>query len=151
MNEGSAAPVGRFVWRYLLGAEHTDHGDPHPRRAWRVLRCLLYNLTTSGWPVFFAAIVDGIVESVEHAHADVAPAEVSPSHGELYGASINDPRQRPDRNPPAELAFFPKRVCIPRLRVSTGASQTRDPFLLPTVKRRTKTNQDSLMVVTVGR
>lgn len=35
---------------------------------------LMYNLTTNGFrPATFAAIVDGIVESVAHAHDDVAP------------------------------------------------------------------------------
>lgn len=59
---------------------------------------LLYNLSTSGFrPATFAAIVDGIVESVRFAHDDLAPAEVILSHGELRGASIN-------RSPPRSTA-----------------------------------------------
>lgn len=89
----------------LITATHT-HAGPGGYCGY-----LLYNLTTSGFrPATFAAIVDGIVESVEHAHADVAPAEVSLSHGELYGASINRSPSAFDRNPPADKAFFPKRV-----------------------------------------
>ncbi|BBX99167.1 neutral ceramidase [Mycobacterium lacus] len=72
---------------------------------------LLYNLTTSGFrPATFAAIVDGIVESVNHAHGDVAPAEVTLSHGELHGASINRSPSAFDRNPPSDRAFFPSRI-----------------------------------------
>lgn len=53
----------------LITATHT-HAGPGGYCGY-----LLYNLTTSGFrPATFAAIVDGIVESVEHAHADVAPA-----------------------------------------------------------------------------
>lgn len=89
----------------LITATHT-HAGPGGYCGY-----LLYNLTTSGFrPATFAAIVDGIVESVEHAHADVAPAEVPLSHGELYGASINRSPSAFDRNPPADKAFFPKRV-----------------------------------------
>ncbi|WP_454561594.1 neutral ceramidase [Mycobacterium haemophilum] len=72
---------------------------------------LLYNLTTSGFrPVTFAAIVDGIVESVEHAHRDMAPATVTLSHGELHNASINRSPSSFDRNPATDRAFFPHRI-----------------------------------------
>ncbi|QUR66384.1 neutral ceramidase [Mycobacterium spongiae] len=72
---------------------------------------LLYNLTTNGFrPATFAAIVDGIVESVEHAHSDVAPAEVALSHGELHSASINRSPSAFERNPSADKAFFPKSI-----------------------------------------
>ncbi|CAM4121153.1 Neutral ceramidase [Mycobacterium basiliense] len=72
---------------------------------------LLYNLSTSGFrPATFAAIVDGIVESVDHAHRDLAPAEVTLSHGELHQASINRSPSAFDRNPAADRAFFPNRI-----------------------------------------
>jgi neutral ceramidase len=72
---------------------------------------LLYNLSTSGFrPATFAAIVDGIVEAVRHAHDDLAPAEVSLSHGELHGASINRSPSSFDRNPACDRKFFPDRI-----------------------------------------
>ncbi|KAA1249139.1 neutral/alkaline ceramidase [Mycobacterium simiae] len=72
---------------------------------------LLYNLSTSGFrPATCAAIVDGIVESVQHAHTDLAPAQVTLSHGELNGASINRSPSSFDRNPAADRAFFPNRI-----------------------------------------
>ncbi|CCK62771.1 neutral ceramidase [Mycobacterium canetti] len=72
---------------------------------------LVYNLSTSGFrPATFAAIVEGIVESVQHAHDDVAPAEVTLSHGELHGASINRSPSAFDRNPASDREFFPDRI-----------------------------------------
>jgi neutral ceramidase len=72
---------------------------------------LLYNLSSSGFrPATFGAIVDGIVESVQYAHGDVAPAEVTLSHGELHDASINRSPSSFDRNPLADKAFFPDRI-----------------------------------------
>lgn len=72
---------------------------------------LLYNLTTNGFrPATFGAIVDGIVESVEHAHRDLAPAEVMLSHGELHGASINRSPSSFDRNPSSDKEFFPDAI-----------------------------------------
>src|SRR5207247_9449865 len=50
----------------------------------------LYNVTTGGFhPKTFEAIVNGIVESVAFAHADVAPARLVLAFGELRDASIN--------------------------------------------------------------
>ncbi len=72
---------------------------------------LLYNLSTSGFrPATFAAIVDGIVESVRYAHDDLAPAQVALSHGELHGASINRSPASFDRNPAADRDHFPARI-----------------------------------------
>jgi neutral ceramidase len=72
---------------------------------------LLYNLSTSGFrPVTFGAVVDGIVESVRYAHDDLAPGEVTLSHGELHDASINRSPSAFDRNPVADKAFFPDRI-----------------------------------------
>lgn len=72
---------------------------------------LLYNLSTSGFrPATFAAIVDGIVESVRFAHDDLAPARVALSHGELHGANINRSPASFDRNPVADREYFPGRI-----------------------------------------
>ncbi|WP_236981097.1 MULTISPECIES: neutral ceramidase [Mycobacterium] len=72
---------------------------------------LLYNLSTGGFrPATFTAIVDGIVESIRHAHEDLAPAEVLLSHGELHDASINRSPSSFDRNPASDRDFFPGRI-----------------------------------------
>ncbi|OBK31726.1 alkaline ceramidase [Mycobacterium asiaticum] len=72
---------------------------------------LLYNLSTSGFrPATFTAIVDGIVEAVRYAHEDLAPADVTLSHGELRDASINRSPTSFDRNPASDRDFFPERV-----------------------------------------
>ncbi|WP_349497480.1 neutral/alkaline ceramidase [Crossiella sp. CA-258035] len=71
----------------------------------------LYNLTVPGFrPKTFAAIVAGIVESVERAHADLAPATLTLAHGELRDASVNRSRAAWLRNPPAERAVFPAAI-----------------------------------------
>lgn len=56
------------------------------------------------------ALVDGIVESVEQALADLAPGRVLLSRGELHGASVNRSPQAFGRNPPADRAHFPDAV-----------------------------------------
>ncbi len=69
---------------------------------------LLYNLTTSGFhPATFEAIVAGIVESVTHAQADLADAEVVLAHGDLHDASANRAPTAFARNPADDRAFFP--------------------------------------------
>ncbi len=71
----------------------------------------MYNLSTGGFrPATFTAIVDGIVESIRHAHEDLAPAEVLLSHGELHDASINRSPSSFDRNPASDRDFFPGRI-----------------------------------------
>lgn len=71
----------------------------------------LYNLTTGGFhPKTFGAIVDGIVESVAHAHADVAPARLSLAFGELHDASVNRSPSSFDLNPDHDRAFFPDAI-----------------------------------------
>ncbi len=68
----------------------------------------LYDATSDGFrPITFGAIVDGIVEAVDRAHADVAPAVLSLAHGELGDASVNRSRPAFERNPAADKAFFP--------------------------------------------
>jgi neutral ceramidase len=68
----------------------------------------LYNVTTGGFhPKTFEAIVDGIVESVAFAHADVAPARLALAFGELRDASINRSQSSFELNPSDDRAFFP--------------------------------------------
>src|SRR5882757_6914988 len=72
---------------------------------------LLYNTTTGGFrPATFAAIVDGICEAVDRAHADVAPADLVLTQGELHDASANRSRPAFERNPAADRAHFPDGV-----------------------------------------
>jgi neutral ceramidase len=69
---------------------------------------LLYNTTTHGFhPVTFEAIVSGIVEAVERADVDVAPASITLTSGELKDASVNRSPSSFARNPEADKAFFP--------------------------------------------
>jgi neutral ceramidase len=69
---------------------------------------LLYNSNTKGFrPKTFGAVVDGMVEAVARAHADLAPARLLLSHGELRNASVNRSRIAFERNPEADRAFFP--------------------------------------------
>lgn len=67
---------------------------------------LLYIL--SGYhPKTFAAIVDGIMEAAERAHADLAPTAVRVARDELHDASVNRSRSSFERNPEEDRAFFP--------------------------------------------
>ncbi|MGK5446308.1 neutral/alkaline non-lysosomal ceramidase N-terminal domain-containing protein [Streptomyces radiopugnans] len=69
---------------------------------------LLYNITTLGFHArTFDAVVRGITEAVGRAHADLAPAELSLSRGELRSASVNRSRAAFDRNPADVKAHFP--------------------------------------------
>jgi neutral ceramidase len=72
---------------------------------------LLYNTNTKGFrPKTFAALVDGILEAVGRAHADLAPSRLVLSRGELHAASVNRSRVAFDRNPENERAFFPEAI-----------------------------------------
>lgn len=72
---------------------------------------LLYNMTTYGYHArTFQAVTDGIVESVARAHADLAPARLTLSHGELRDASVNRSRAAFDRNPASDRAVFPDAI-----------------------------------------
>ncbi|MBE7188216.1 neutral/alkaline non-lysosomal ceramidase N-terminal domain-containing protein [Jatrophihabitans endophyticus] len=69
---------------------------------------LIYNSNTGGFrPTTFAAIVDGIVEAVERAHADLAPSDLVLTRGELHDASVNRSPTSFERNPAADRAAFP--------------------------------------------
>ncbi|AKU15603.1 neutral/alkaline ceramidase [Luteipulveratus mongoliensis] len=74
----------------------------------------LYNLSNGFHPQTFGAIVDGIVEAVQRAHADVAPADLTLARGELHDASINRSRVAFDRNPSSDRAFFPASAIDPQ-------------------------------------
>jgi len=72
---------------------------------------LLYNSNTKGFrPKTFAALVDGIVEAVDRAHADLTPTQLSLAHGELHNASVNRSRVSFELNPEEEKAFFPEAI-----------------------------------------
>lgn len=72
---------------------------------------LLYNSTTGGFrPRTFAAIVAGMLEAIERAHADLAPATLTLGHGELRNASVNRSRQAFDRNPTPDRSWFPDAI-----------------------------------------
>ena len=58
----------------------------------------------------FAAIVDGIVEAIARAHADLAPADLRLAHGELHDASINRSRSSFELEPAADRAHFPDAI-----------------------------------------
>ncbi|TDO48315.1 neutral ceramidase [Kribbella sp. VKM Ac-2571] len=71
----------------------------------------LYHSNTGGFrPKTFAAIVDGMTEAAARAHADLAPAVLTLSHGELRDASANRSKVAFDNNPPSDRRCFPDAV-----------------------------------------
>ncbi len=71
----------------------------------------LYTTTTNGFrPRTFQAIVDGVVESIRNAEADLAPSRLFLSRGELCDASVNRSPQAFDRNPDVDRTVFPDRI-----------------------------------------
>lgn len=104
----------------LLTANHT-HAGPGGHSHYT-----LYNVTTFGFHgKTFNAIVDGIVESIDRAHADLAPATLSIAHGQLTNASVNRSRRAFDRNPAEDRAFFPDAIDPQTtvLRIDRGGRQ----------------------------
>jgi neutral ceramidase len=72
---------------------------------------LLYNSNTKGFrPQTFGALVDGIVEAVTRAHADLSASQLFLGHGELHNASVNRSRVAFDRNPAEERSYFPEAI-----------------------------------------
>ena len=68
----------------------------------------LYNMTTDGFrPHTFAAIVDGVLESIRLAEADLAPGRLHIARGQLHDASVNRSPQSFAQNPDADRAVFP--------------------------------------------
>ena len=96
-----------------------------------------YNSNTGGFrPATFAAIVDGTMEAIGRAHADLAPAELSLARGELHDASVNrsrssfdlepgrGPRVLPRRDRPADHAAAHRRATAGWSAPSTGSPRT---------------------------
>ena len=86
----------------LLTATHT-HAAPGGYSGYR-----MYNRTNKGIRRHtLAAIVDGVVASVESALADAAPGRLVLSRGELHDASVNRSPGAFARNPLADREHFP--------------------------------------------
>lgn len=102
--------AARFGTRYtagnvLLTATHTHAGPGgYSHHA-------LYNITILGFQRrTFEAMVDGIVESIERAHARLAPGEVTLAQGDLLDASRNRSPLAFRLNPAHERAHFPQEI-----------------------------------------
>lgn len=93
------------VANVMLTATHT-HCGPGGYSDHRI-----YNSNTGGFrPKTFAAIIDGICEAVERAHADLAPATLSLAVGRLHDASSNRSPSAFARNPADDRAHFPDAI-----------------------------------------
>ncbi|WP_109505413.1 neutral/alkaline ceramidase [Nocardioides speluncae] len=97
----------RFGSRYneqnvMLTATHTHAGPGGYSHH------TLYNVTTLGHHAkTLNAIVDGIVDSIVKADADLAPAQLTLSQNSLTNANVNRARTAFDLNPAADKAHFP--------------------------------------------
>ncbi|WP_410874151.1 neutral/alkaline ceramidase [Nocardia sp. A7] len=70
-----------------------------------------YTLATLGFQrQVFDAEVDGIVEAIVAADADVAPGAITLGRARLHDASVNRSRVAFDRNPAADRAAFPDAI-----------------------------------------
>jgi neutral ceramidase len=111
------------VWREVLDRLRTAHGDDYSERNVLITathtHCgpggysyhRLYNSNTGGFrPLTFGAIVDGIMEAIGRALADVAPSQLVLAHGDLHDASVNRSRSAFERNPPDDRAAFPEAI-----------------------------------------
>jgi neutral ceramidase len=104
----------------VLSATHTHSGPGG------FSHYALYNLTTLGYDrQNFEAIVDGIVQAIVRAHANLAPGSLRIASGDLLGASINRSPEAYLRNPAAERGQSPhdtdKRMTLLRLQGADGA------------------------------
>ncbi len=89
----------------LLSATHT-HAGPGGYSHYA-----LYNITILGFQkATFNAIVDGIVEAINKAHANKAPGDIQFNQGELYDASRNRSAPAFRRNPASDRAVFPQEI-----------------------------------------
>lgn len=69
----------------------------------------LYNVTSMGYrEKTFEASADGMLASVENAHADLAPSSLTLTHGELHDANVNRSKEAFDNNPAEDRDFFPE-------------------------------------------
>ncbi|MFI1460253.1 neutral/alkaline ceramidase [Nocardia carnea] len=67
-----------------------------------------YNLSILGFQQqVYDAEVDGLVEAIAAAHADLAPGTLALGRAELHDASVNRSRVAFDRNPAADKEHFP--------------------------------------------
>ena len=72
---------------------------------------LLYNLTTLGFhEKTFDAITRGILDAAARAHDDLAPSQLTLTHGELRNGSANRSREAFDRNPADIKNHFPDAI-----------------------------------------
>ncbi|MEO9222722.1 MAG: neutral/alkaline non-lysosomal ceramidase N-terminal domain-containing protein [Mycobacteriaceae bacterium] len=100
----------RFGRRYpaefvVLTATHT-HAGPGGASCYR-----MYNMTTGGLrPATIAALVDGVVESIERAHDDLSPGRLWLARGELHSASINRSPVSFAANPQRDRDVFPDQI-----------------------------------------
>ena len=86
----------------LLTATHT-HAGPGGVSGYR-----MYNTTNKGLRRHtLAAVVDGVVASIEQALADVAPGRLVLTRGKLHDASVNRSPDAFERNPAADREHFP--------------------------------------------
>jgi neutral ceramidase len=89
----------------LISATHT-HAGPGGYSHYA-----LYNITILGFQQrTFNAIVDGIVEAIDRAHASKAPGDILLNQGELSNASRNRSAAAFRLNPAADRAAFPQEI-----------------------------------------
>ncbi|MGX1775336.1 neutral/alkaline ceramidase [Nocardia brasiliensis] len=70
-----------------------------------------YNLSMMGFQQqVYDAEVNGIVEAVAAAHADLGPGALALGHGELHDASVNRSRVAWELNPIADKQHFPEAI-----------------------------------------
>ncbi|MGW0248067.1 neutral/alkaline ceramidase [Nocardia goodfellowii] len=83
-----------------------------------------YNLAILGFQQqVYDAEVNGIVEAVAAAHADLGPGTLALGRSELHDASVNRSRIAFDRNPDSDKAYFPPAAIDPAvtaLSISKG-------------------------------
>ncbi|MDY7228368.1 neutral/alkaline ceramidase [Hyalangium rubrum] len=104
----------------LLSATHTHSGPGG------FSHYALYNLTILGYDKQnFEAIVDGIVQSIDRAHTNLAPGSIRIQSGDLLNASINRSPEAYLRNPSPERGQHAydtdKKMTLLRLQGSDGA------------------------------
>ncbi|MEU4430883.1 neutral/alkaline non-lysosomal ceramidase N-terminal domain-containing protein [Nocardia rhamnosiphila] len=70
-----------------------------------------YNLSILGFKQqVYDAEVNGLVEAIAAAHADLSPGTLALGRAELHNASVNRSRVAFDRNPAADRAHFPDAI-----------------------------------------
>ncbi|WP_194817208.1 neutral/alkaline ceramidase [Nocardia sp. XZ_19_385] len=86
-----------------------------------------YNLAILGFQQqVYDAEVNGIVEAIAAAHADLSPGTLALGRGELHDASVNRSRIAYDRNPDADKNYFPPAGIDPAvtaLSITKGGKQ----------------------------